>query len=522
MVVTVFLTACAQVGLSTPRAAPSPTLVLTPTKITPTTTPASSPTFTPTPEPTLLPSPTATRRIDIRNEIAVEYLTSVLIGQPGQMVTHTLVITNLSSSPKRDDGLWARLNPTREMVLDGWRWNYDVRINEYSNSEYRILNLGPQEYKEVSIPVVIPDYATNGMMSELTVKIPYYHQSPSELEPQFTSVVSTPTSIKQLGHIDIPAYGVAIQDKFAYIAAGTKGLHVYDISEPMNPIQVEVYNQQGAVWDVNVKGQSLYVIFGSCDTSDGKWCSQSNLYILDLSYPNQPEEIGFYALSEKGYDRYHQSQKLEILDDYAYIKEAWGQLHILDISNRYKPKNVNPQDMQILDFYLTDKYLYLVPSNPDDPEHNDVKILDRFSLTEIGSYTLTHHPHAKPAKIELMLINSLAYVRTEIPWLGVGTEPISNWIVLDISDPTTPVEITNIPYKPMIAKDIAFVDDYAYLADGKAGLRVLDVSNSVAPVEVDAFGAGAPRYASSVEVSNGYIYLANGEGGLSILQHTYP
>jgi hypothetical protein len=74
----------------------------------------------------------------------------------------------------------------------------------------------------------------------------------------------------------------------------------------------------------------------------------------------------------------------------------------------------------------------------------------------------------------------------------------------------------------MIVRDITFVDNYAYLADGKAGLRVLDISNSAAPFEVDAFGTGTPRYASGIEASDGYIYLANGEGGLSILQYVTP
>jgi hypothetical protein len=101
-----------------------------------------------------------------------------------------------------------------------------------------------------------------------------------------------------------------------------------------------------------------------------------------------------------------------------------------------------------------------------------------------------------------------------------------SWFLFDVSNPTNPVEITHTEtdylklylsdptestkfYKPFEIRDIAFVDSYAYLADGQAGLRVLDISSpEQPPVEVDAFGAGAPRYALNVEVSDGYIYLA--------------
>ena len=71
--------------------------------------------------------------------------------------------------------------------------------------------------------------------------------------------------------------------------------------------------------------------------------------------------------------------------------------------------------------------------------------------------------------------------------------------------------------------DVKDIDgDYAYLADGKAGLRILNIADPLNFSEVDAFGAGIPRFALDVAVSNGLIYLANGDGGLSILRYNKP
>ncbi len=67
---------------------------------------------------------------------------------------------------------------------------------------------------------------------------------------------------------------------------------------------------------------------------------------------------------------------------------------------------------------------------------------------------------------------------------------------------------------------VAVEDAWVYLADGPAGVRVLDVSNPARPREAAA--AITPGYAWNVAVAGDYVYAAAESGGLVILRWAYP
>lgn len=541
------LVACTQAIIPTSTVAtkilPASTDVSLSTAAPPTT--PITPISTSTETPTLIPSPPPppTPFVEIKNETAVQYSTSVLTGQPGQIVTHTLVITNMSSASRAYD-VSIKMEPSRELAILG-DWQYDLRQDLFKTYYFHTES---QKSGEVHIPVGISNKATDGMVNKLFVRISDLHGIEGPSEPQFTTVVSVPTSIELVNEVDISAQDIAIQGNYAFIAAGSNGLYVLDVTAPTKPIEVVDYSQQGATWHIAVQDNYVYTILvNHCAGSDtnGGYCRESALSVLDVSNPTKPLEVGGYNLPEYGYPTegfenqeslFHQ---LEIFGDYAYVK-ASQELYILDISEPTRLKRVNPSAMHLEDFFLTDAYLYVVPLNgynfDEGAQTSYLNILDRSSLVEIGSY---HLPNTSPA-VEVTVINQMAYVRTKIPCVGVCESDFYGWFVLDVSNPANPVEITHTEptyvklsvfnpadsveiYKPLESRDVAFVDNYAYLADGKAGLRVLDISSpEQPPIEVDAFGAGAPRYALNVAVSEGYIYLANGESGLSILQYPNP
>jgi hypothetical protein len=55
--------------------------------------------------------------------------------------------------------------------------------------------------------------------------------------------------------------------------------------------------------------------------------------------------------------------------------------------------------------------------------------------------------------------------------------------VIDVSNPAAPVEVGSID-TPDLACDVSVVGGLTYVADGTSGLRVVDVSDPAAPVEV--------------------------------------
>jgi hypothetical protein len=72
-----------------------------------------------------------------------------------------------------------------------------------------------------------------------------------------------------------------------------------------------------------------------------------------------------------------------------------------------------------------------------------------------------------------------------------------------------------------IACGVAISGNYAYVADGYAGLQIIDISNPAAC----QWAGGVffdPGYAAAVAVSSNYAYVANSYGGLQIVDVTEP
>ncbi|MCS7250799.1 MAG: hypothetical protein NZ608_07800, partial [candidate division WOR-3 bacterium] len=66
------------------------------------------------------------------------------------------------------------------------------------------------------------------------------------------------------------------------------------------------------------------------------------------------------------------------------------------------------------------------------------------------------------------------------------------------------------------ARDVYVYSSYCYVADGRAGLMIIDVSNPSNPIEVGYYDT--PGYARDVYVYSSYCYVADGDAGLQIYQ----
>jgi hypothetical protein len=91
--------------------------------------------------------------------------------------------------------------------------------------------------------------------------------------------------------------------------------------------------------------------------------------------------------------------------------------------------------------------------------------------------------------------------------------------VIDISNPVSPVELGAVE-TPGYADNVEVVGDLAYVADGTAGLRVIDVSNPAIPVELGSIET--PGFADDVEVVGDLAYVADGTAGLRVIDVSNP
>jgi hypothetical protein len=74
-------------------------------------------------------------------------------------------------------------------------------------------------------------------------------------------------------------------------------------------------------------------------------------------------------------------------------------------------------------------------------------------------------------------------------------------------------------YEGLVPRDLDIIGDYAFVAAGNNGLRIIDVSNPIKPVVVGEAEAGDAR---GVAVRGDYVYLADGERGLQVVNITAP
>lgn len=401
-------------------------------------------------------------------------------------------------------------------------FHYFDRFGRY-DSTYLAPYVGPQQEYIEELNLMIPEYAPAGMLVTTSLQI-----RAQETSLQFTTLVSIPTFIETVKHIDHPVHALAVADHYAYLADGYNGLRILDISEPTQPVEVGFYDKWGGAWNIAVVDNYAYVIFGTCNKEWGvlylgrksNGC-QTDLYVLDISNSVAPVETNFYKIPEDPPSMNDRWPKIITSDNYAYLIDGMGRLHILDISNPASPTKINRSGQKIEDIALNNSYVYLLsPSNMRIGQgeigfthDSHLDILDSTSLSLIGVYQL---PAETPTLGEVLIAGDRAYISWGVPCLPDCTT--KSWLAVDISNPTTPLDTGEIFSKgPIHLQDVAHTRQYVYVADGKAGLRILDISDPANPTEVDSFGA--PGLALDVAVLDGYIYLANGSSGLYILRY---
>jgi len=107
-----------------------------------------------------------------------------------------------------------------------------------------------------------------------------------------------------------------------------------------------------------------------------------------------------------------------------------------------------------------------------------------------------------------------------LPFLEAGWEGgyMARFWIVDISDPKVPT-LTNFKL-PAGTRGVYILGSLAYLASGKNGLLIIDISDRSAPFLVGAFDTSGS--AQGVYVSDNYAYLADGNAGLSVVDVSDP
>jgi hypothetical protein len=296
-----------------------------------------------------------------------------------------------------------------------------------------------------------------------------------------TTLSTVASALSTVGAVETPSYAedVAVVGDRAYVADSRSGLRVIDISDPTLPVELGALDTPGYALVVEVVGDLAYL-------SDGSY----GLRIIDVSNPAVPVELGALETQSWVYG-------IEVVGDIAYVVEGsifgTGSLRVIDVSDPAVPVEIGALDTpgEALDVEVVGDLAYLVGGGGrgGQPIGGWLRVIDVSNPAfpvELGALVDLGAPPDRPdAPIDVEVVGNVAYM-VGVTW-KVGSRGSRRWIggwlrTIDVSNPASPVELAALDM-PINASGIRVVEDFAYVADGEAGLRAIGVSDPTAPVE---------------------------------------
>ena len=285
---------------------------------------------------------------------------------------------------------------------------------------------------------------------------------------------------------------IAVQGTDAYVHTGYE-LQTIDLSDPAD---LQVVNRQlmPEIY-LNVSQllvDSQYLFLAVPDFVD-------EVRIYDISQPAAPQYVGTWSHQDNVLANFG----LAFSDQHLFVPLADG-IHVLGVTNPTTLVEVSefsfPGTNQANEIDIVGDYAY-VPL-PDDGIH----ILDISNVNAISEVGASETPSTIYMGIEKShSVNDLA-VKGDFIYAAAGTVGVQ---VLDISDPTSPVEVA-LDNTILEAEKIVAVDNYS-LVYSLYGMYLLDISNPVSPTQI-AISPGWDQYHVNDMLAIGNtVYLSDGD-----------
>ena len=288
--------------------------------------------------------------------------------------------------------------------------------------------------------------------------------------------ISNPDSTSQVRHIETGENSsrIEVQGDYAYIAGGLTSMPVLDISNPDNPIKIGDFAARSN--DIVIKDQYAYI------------ANYGDLTILDVSNPEDLEEVG--NLKTDGY-----IYEIAVQGDYAYVANSLAGFKIINISNPENPEQVGVFDIE------------------DDGAHH-VAVQGEYAYVTFDSLVVLDISDPT-SPIQISSFDSYIYaIAVQDDYVYITRNNV--FCILDNSDPTNLVEIGSYVLDDY-CWDIVIHNNYAYMANERAGLTILDISDPTNIIKTGFFDTG--DMARGVAVNDDYALVADGEDGIYIIRN---
>lgn len=276
------------------------------------------------------------------------------------------------------------------------------------------------------------------------------------------------------------AEGVALGSDHAYVADGTNGLVVLDVSVPSNIVQVGGCVLEGFANDVAVEGGRAYVT-----------CGTNGLAVVDVSDAANPFVLSVCPLEGL-------SCGVCVASNVAFVASGEAGVHVVEVGESGGAALVTTfgTEEAASDLALAGSTLY-VADGPGGLLAVEVGV--PASPVLLGACALPG-----PA-LDVCVTGDTAYVAIGDQGLAVAEVAVPSAMVLrDVCD------------TPGYALGTDVGGGFAFVADGGGGIQI--VGAGTGGTNVLRGSADTPGWAKSVCVRAGLAYVADGAGGLQVIQ----
>jgi hypothetical protein len=273
--------------------------------------------------------------------------------------------------------------------------------------------------------------------------------------------VSDPADMKEVFYDDerknlnsqVPT-AVDVIGSDAYISDANYPFHVYDISDPLSPVQESaVYDEAASdgAHDMAISGDYAYLSgWGLQDA----FYPGIGLWVIDISNPANPQAVKFVDLPNDRWSLSIQGTTLYALDGSLDPKQAEPfSLRILDIS-----EGANPQVVKVIPIPE------LQMMSPSDVVASEKELYVSAGMAGIKRYDISQPQDPVELPMDKTLIPYAYQLNLEAPYLFVNGN-----LVLDVSDGEHP-QIIGYAMEALEAKSCDMVGDMLFIATNAHGV----------------------------------------------------
>ena len=310
-------------------------------------------------------------------------------------------------------------------------------------------------------------------------------------------ILAHPRYVAQYSN-DCYATEISVVGDFAYLLCGIS-LHILDISNPTSPSLVGIFSKHQHCLNAAVSGNFAYVL-----TED------NFLHVVDISDPSVPNEVA--VLEGTGF----YSSLISIVGNYAYLVSPIGSGTEAATVNAIKLRIFDIADpVHLIELGSTD--LYGWGENP-----NSLAIAENLVYVTTSDYygglhafdvSDSAHPHLISVNMTGNNPNDVAIAAGAQEVYVANTWPSKGVRILDIRNPQAPVEIGAYD-PPMLGDEIAIAGSHIYFIGGWS-VWVVDISNPAFPELAGVYDL--PGSGSDIVLVGNYAYVTSNSAGLRVL-----